>query len=71
MEDKRKQIFNWLELEESENINIQTNKQTNIKTTITVILKVETKHKWRIYLINVLLDMHRTPRGFNSSNHQC
>lgn len=28
MEDKRKQIFNWLELEESENINIQTNKQT-------------------------------------------
>ena len=71
MEDKRKQIFNWLELEESENINIQTNKQTNIKTTITVIFKVETKHNWRIYLINVLLDMHRTPRGFNSSNHQC
>lgn len=71
MEDKRKQIFNRLELEESENINIQTNKQTNIKTTITVIFKVETKHKWRIYLINVLLDMHRTPRGFNSSNHQC
>lgn len=71
MEDKRKQIFNWLELEESENINTQTNKQTNIKTTITVIFKVETKHKWRIYLINVLLDMHRTPRGFNSSNHQC
>ena len=29
MEDKRKQIFNWLELEESENINTQTNKQTN------------------------------------------
>lgn len=28
MEDKRKQIFNWLELEESENINIQTKKQT-------------------------------------------
>lgn len=71
MEDKRKQIFNWLELEESENINTQTNKQTNIKTRITVIFKVETKHKWRIYLINVLLDMHRTPRGFNSSNHQC
>ena len=71
MEDKRKQIFNWLELEESENINTQTNKQTNIKTTITVIFKVETKHKWRIYLINVLLDTHRTPRGFNSSNHQC
>lgn len=71
MEDKRKQIFNWLELEESENINTQTNKQTNIKTTITVISKVETKHKWRIYLINVLLDMHRTPRGFKSSNHQC
>ena len=71
MEHKRKQIFNWLELEESENINTQTNKQTNIKTRITVIFKVETKHKWRIYLINVLLDMHRTPRGFNSSNHQC
>lgn len=71
MEDKRTQIFNWFELEESENINTQTNKQTNIKTTITVIFKVETKHKWRIYLINVLLDMHRTPRGFNSSNHQC
>lgn len=71
MEDKRKQIFNWYELEESENINTQTNKQTNIKTRITVIFKVETKHKWRIYLINVLLDMHRTPRGFNSSNHQC
>lgn len=67
MEDKRKQIFNWLEIEESENINTQT----NIKTTITVIFKVETKHKWRIYLINVLLDMHRKPRGFNSSNHQC
>ena len=67
MEDKRKQIFNWLELEESENINTQT----NIKTTITVIFKVETKQKWRIYLINVLLDMHRTPRDFNSSNHQC
>ena len=29
MEDKRKQIFNWLEIEESENINTQTNKQTN------------------------------------------
>lgn len=71
MEEKRKQIFNWLELEESENINTQTSKQTNIKTRITVIFKVETKHKWRIYLINVLLDMHRTPRGFNSSNHQC
>lgn len=28
MEDKRKQIFNWLELAESENINIQTKKQT-------------------------------------------
>ena len=28
MEDKRKQTFNWLELEESENINTQTNKQT-------------------------------------------
>lgn len=28
MEDKRKQIFNWFELEESENINTQTNKQT-------------------------------------------
>lgn len=28
MEDKRKQIFNWLEIEESENINTQTNKQT-------------------------------------------
>lgn len=27
MEDKRKQIFNWLELEESENINKQTLKQ--------------------------------------------
>lgn len=67
MEDKRTQIFNWFELEESENIHTQT----NIKTTITVIFKVETKHKWRIYLINVLLDMHRTPRGFNSSNHQC
>ena len=32
MEDKRKQIFNWLELEESENINTQTNKQTNKQT---------------------------------------
>lgn len=27
MEDKRTQIFNWFELEESENINTQTNKQ--------------------------------------------
>ena len=33
MEDKRTQIFNWFELEESENINTQTNKQTNIKNT--------------------------------------